>query len=276
MPLKSAPVYKSNAIISASYRLSLAEQRVIIACISQIRKNEPITDEVRYSVGAKELSEITGASVPSSFRDLKGVANRLFDRYVMISDGPNGAGKLPEVLKTRWVQSIVLIQKEARVEIRFGKEILPYLNELSKQFTRYTLQNVAQLKSSYGFRLYELLKQWDNIGEKEISIEELKKAYQVEGKYKAIKDFKKYVLEPAVSDINAHSDLSVVWAQRKTGRKVTHLKFKFKTKEKRKTTKQCGLESWKSHIERHARVGESWEEASARLKRKRESDLVES
>lgn len=266
MSLKNAPVYKSNAIISASYRLSLAEQRVIIACISQIRKSESVTDEIRYSVGAKELSEVTGSSIPSSFRDLKSVANRLFDRYVMIADGPNGTGKLPEVLKTRWVQSIVFIKKEARVELRFGKEILPYLNELSKQFTKYTLQNVAQLNSSYGFRLYELLKQWDGVGEKEVSIEALKEAYQIDGKYKAIKDFKKYVLEPAVTDVNTHSDLNVTWEQRKTGRRVTHLKFKFKAK-KEKAVNKKSLGSWKSHIEKHARPGETYESANARLKK---------
>lgn len=39
-------VYKSNALIEASYRLSVAEQRIMLACISQVRRDEPITDEV--------------------------------------------------------------------------------------------------------------------------------------------------------------------------------------------------------------------------------------
>lgn len=268
--LKNLPVYKSNAIVSASFRLSLSEQRVIVACISQIRKDEKITDDVRYSLGAGELSELTGASIPSSFRDLKAVTDRLFDRYVVISEKPNGGGKLQDPIKTRWIQSIVFVKKEARIELRFGKEVLPYLNELSRQFTKYTLKNVAQLSSSYGFRLYEFLRKWDGVGKKEVSVEELKTAYQVEGKYGAIKDFKKYVLEPAVSDVNTHSDLQVSWTQRKTGRKVTHLEFTFKQKKEKsggnKKTKQENLESWKVSVEKNARPGETYEQAGVRIK----------
>ncbi len=35
-------IYKSNQIIEASYRLSLNEQRVILACISQVNSAEKL------------------------------------------------------------------------------------------------------------------------------------------------------------------------------------------------------------------------------------------
>jgi hypothetical protein len=34
-------IVKSNHIIEASYRLSLAEQRVILSAISQVRRDQP-------------------------------------------------------------------------------------------------------------------------------------------------------------------------------------------------------------------------------------------
>jgi hypothetical protein len=49
--------------------------------------------------------------------------------------------------------------------------------------------------------------------------------------YKAIKDFKKRVIDVAVSQINEFSDLTVRYEQRKTGRNVTHFKFIFEPKE---------------------------------------------
>ena len=44
-------------------------------------------------------------------------------------------------------------------------------------------------------------------------------------------DFKKWVIDVALSQINEHSDLSASYAQRKTGRNVTHLIFTFAPKE---------------------------------------------
>lgn len=50
--LECAMVYKSNSLVEASYRLSVAEQRILLACISQVRRGETITDEIMYSVSA--------------------------------------------------------------------------------------------------------------------------------------------------------------------------------------------------------------------------------
>ncbi|WP_455233718.1 replication initiation protein, partial [Geopseudomonas aromaticivorans] len=50
-------VYKSNALVEAAYRLSVQEQRILLACISQVRRDETVTDEVLYSVGAADLAK---------------------------------------------------------------------------------------------------------------------------------------------------------------------------------------------------------------------------
>jgi hypothetical protein len=53
----------------------------------------------------------------------------------------------------------------------------------------------------------------------------------VDQDYKALCDFKKRVLDVALSQINEHSDLTASYTQRKTGRVVTHLIFTFALKE---------------------------------------------
>ena len=91
-------------------------------------------------------------------------------------------------------------------------------------------------------------------------------------------DLKKRVLDPAVKDINTHSNYQVSWEQRKTGRKVTHLTFTFAEKqpltpEKPKRTpkpkEKMILGVAVSEIEKHAEVGETHEEAAARINRKK-------
>ncbi len=267
-------VYKSNALVEAAYRLSVQEQRILLACISQVRRDESVTDEVLYSVRAADLAKLSGTAVEAAYSELKAAALRLKRREVRLTQEPNGKGKKPKVMITGWVQTIFYVEGEGRVELRFSKDMLPYLTELTRQFTKYALADVAKMDSAYGIRLYELLMQWDSQGQREIEIEQLREWLQLEGRYPSIKDFKKWVLEPAVAQINEHSPLQVAWAQRKTGRRVSHLLFTFSPKKPIKPPRQApaktaaprkrrGLSD--AEIAAKALPGESWEAARARL-----------
>ena len=224
-------VYKSNALIEAAYRLSVQEQRILLACISQVRRDEAVTDEVLYSVHAADLAKLSGMAIEGAYTELKSAALRLKRREVRLTEEPNGKGKKPKVMITGWVQTIFYIEGEGRVELRFTKDMLPYLTELTRQFTKYALTDVAKMDTAYAIRLYELLRQWDGIGKREIALEQLREWLQLEERYPSIKDFKKWVLDPAVSQINEYTPISVSWDQRKTGRKVTHLLFTFGPKQ---------------------------------------------
>jgi hypothetical protein len=135
-----------------------------------------------------------------------------------------------KVLVCGWVQSVVYMEEEGRVCLRFNKDMLPYLSELSAQFTKYRLKNVAKMDSAYAIRLYELLAQWRDIGKREMALDWLRETFQLGGKYPSVKDFKKRVLDVALTQINEHSDLTASYTQRKTGRNVTHLIFTFTRK----------------------------------------------
>ena len=63
---------------------------------------------------------------------------------------------------------------EAVVEVEFSQKLMPYLLELKQQFTTYYLANVMALKSSYSIRIFELLKQYEKIGKRSISLENLR------------------------------------------------------------------------------------------------------
>jgi len=257
-------VYKSNALIEAAYRLSVQEQRILLACISQVRRDELVTDEVMYSVTAEEIATRAGVAIESSYTQLREAALRLKRREVRLTQEPNGKDQKPSIMITGWVQTIVYREGEGRVELRFAKDMLPYLTELTKQFTKYSLADVAKMDSTYAIRLYELLMQWDSIGQREIAIDQLRAWFQLEGRYPSIKDFKKWVLEPAVEQINEHSPLTVNWCQQKTGRRVTHLVFDFS----QKSTAKPVVKSKKlpdARVAKLARPGETWEAARARL-----------
>jgi plasmid replication initiation protein len=91
------------------------------------------------------------------------------------------------------------------------------------------------MTSIYGIRLYELLMQWKSTGKREIEIEWLKELLELDTSYERMDNLKRRVIEPAIKDINTHSNFQVSWTQRKTGRKVTHLTFEFSEKKTPKT-----------------------------------------
>ena len=265
-------VVKSNHIIEASYRLSVAEQRVILSAISQVRRDKPVTDEVLYSVTATDLAQLCGTDPKTAYRDLQNAAERLQTRRVSLILEPDGItirSKRRRV--TCWVQTVDYIDQEGRIEMRFGKDILPYLTGLQREFTRYALSDVAKMTSAYGIRLYELLVQWPE-GHREVALDDLRRWLQLEDRYPSIKDLKRRVLDPAVEQINEHSPLGLTWSQRKTGRKVTHLVFDYSPKKTARPSKNADAKAKAKRsklsdddIAKQARPGETWETARARL-----------
>jgi plasmid replication initiation protein len=207
------------------------------------------------------------------------VTESLFNRYVVI-DNPYPDRPRVKRLKMRWISSIEYLADEGKLSLCFSKKMLPYLSELKGQFTRYELKHIGNMTSIYAIRLYELLMQWKTTGTRTIEVDWLKKQFVLDTSYDRMFDLKKRVIDPAIKDINTHSNYQVSWEQRKTGRKVTHLTFTFAEKQpltpekpkkvtqpKPKEKMYCGVP--KSEIDKVARTGETYEDAAARINREK-------
>ena len=217
-------VVKSNQVIEASYQLSAVEQRIVLAAISRIPKNQLITDDELYPVSVDELKQL-GVHEKTAYRDLKEGINRLYERSINLSIDDKS-------IKMRWVQEIQFLDSQSVIGIRFSKPILPFISNLSREFTKYALSDIAGINSGYGIRIYELLVQYRQIGKREISVESLRTMLELGKKYPLFADFKKRVIDTAIAQINEYSPLKVTYEQKKTGRKVTHIIFSFKEKSK--------------------------------------------
>lgn len=217
-------VYKSNKVIKAGYKLSLNEQRLILCCIAKVNSSKPLLATERFEVTAKELSQRFEISEDKSYQTLKEIAAQLFERYVII-DNPDPTDPLLKYTKTRWISAINYYPDMGKVSLRFAQDMLPYLSELTGNFTFYHLHQIGGMSSVYAIRLYELLMQWKKTGKREIEIDWLKKQFELDESYERMFDLKKRVIDPAVKDINTHSNYNVMWEQRKTGRRVTHFTF---------------------------------------------------
>ena len=273
MSNKNMTVCKSNKVVEAGYKLSLNEQRVVLACISQVDSTRDLLATDEFELSATDFAQLFSVSENNAYHALIDVTDTLFNRYIVIDDPYPDRPKVKR-LKMRWISSIKYLSDDGKIIVMFAQEILPFLSELKNTFTKYKLEYIGKMTCVYAIRLYELLVQWQNTGKREVEIKWLKKQFRlVDDSYERMSNFKARVLDPAVADINKHSNFQVAWTQRKTGRRVTHLTFIFSEKQavkaekaKRESKKTIhGLT--KSEVAKQARPGESWEDAATRIQK---------
>ena len=229
MKNKNLIVCKSNNVIEAGYRLGLNEQRVILACMSRVNSMNELLESDEFELSAQDFALMYNISQNRAYGELKEVSKSLYHRSLTIFNPDPSRPKI-EKIETRWISSIAYLPDDGKVILRFSKDILPFLGELKGQFTRYKLEHIGKMTSIYAIRLYELLAQWKNIGKREVELNWLKQQLQLDSSYERMNNLKARVIEPAVKDINAHSNFDVTWTQRKSGKKISHLVFEFKEK----------------------------------------------
>ena len=244
--------------------LTLAEQRVLLACIAQIDSKAVLTENYRFEITASGVADLAGLeNLTNAYRDLKKAAEKLYERSVVIDDPDPDSPQITQ-RKTRWISSIDYVPGEGKLVLSFSVGIIPYLSQLSREFTKYKLKHVARFESVYSIRLYELLVQWSSAGEREIEVEWLKRQFQVAEKYDRVVDLKKRVIDPAVDEINQHSNFWVKYGQRKSGRTITHFQFQFGVKGEAQPA-SGKKQITEDEINRQARPGETRAAVIARL-----------
>lgn len=115
------------------------------------------------------------------------------------------------------------------IKFEVNKKLKPFVLELKNNFSFYFLKNVSNLSSSSSYRLYELLKQWqdgkNNRGWFSVELEELKSVLGVENKYKLYGHFKERVLNKNQKELLEKTDIRFTFEEKKRGRRVERIVF---------------------------------------------------
>lgn len=214
-------VVKANQLITKSrYSLSAQQQKILLYLISRIKPDDDTNTVYDFSI--KDFAKVCGYDVSSGYY------------YPLIKDDIKklrDASSWIEIEKDRevlfsWLNTVELNKNSGEIRISFHSTVAPYLFQLREKYTQYNLYQVLSLSHKYSIRLFEFLLSMRYKEIFEIDVETLKKHIDAE-KYEKISHFKDRILIPAIDEINDYTELNIEYAFKKTGKKITHIVFKY-------------------------------------------------
>ncbi|MCY6354833.1 replication initiation protein [Clostridium sp. ZS2-4] len=209
-------IYQSNKLIEASYTLTVLEQKLLRILASMIKKDDEDFKEYEFKI--KDLMKILNTTNKRFYRDIDNLTDLLMQRIIKIKDGNTN-----KFTKYHWVD--VAKYNNGILKLKINPDLKPFYLSLD-WYTKYQLKNVLQFKSAYSFRVYELLKQYQKLKERNITIDDLRTILDIsKNQYTKYANLKQKVIKVAVNEINEKTDLNVQFEEIKESRKIVALKF---------------------------------------------------
>ncbi|MEK1833424.1 replication initiation protein [Priestia megaterium] len=146
--------------------MSLQEQRILLIMASKVQPNDETLKTYRFR--AKDFIEIVGNKKGTGFYSyLKEIVNGLQTKILTIKE--KGRQR-----NYNWVITSIYEENEGYITLQFHPSLKYLFLELKEKFTSYQLENVVRLNSVYSIRIYELLKQYERLRKRELTLEELR------------------------------------------------------------------------------------------------------
>ena len=205
--------------------MTLQELRFFSIYLSRINPKDEKTRSVRFSLddfqNIMELGRLNMAH-------LRRVIDGLLQRIVGTPD-ENGTGEIRFQLFKVCRISEDQNSREWYIEIDAHDLALPFMFDFKGHYFRYELWNALRLKSKNQLRMYEILKQYETIGSRVISVKELREQLGIaKDEYLRFGDFKHRVLDSCQHALAEYTDISYKYepyGKKGPGGKILQLKF---------------------------------------------------
>ena len=226
-------VVQANPLIEARKHMNLSEMRLFLLGLQGIKPNistDGNIHDVEFHdiwVSPSQLERLFSGNT-ASITNLKRHIQKAFQGFIEISE-ENGGFSLYHIY-----QRMKYFPQQGLL-IKFDDEMKPYiLDILNQSYTRYALKHVFPLSSEYGWRIMELLLEYQGYLKRgksyiyrKFTLSEIRFLLNVpEGKYEdRMNNFRKYVLDNPIEEINEKTVYHVWYDVCKTGRKVSGFTF---------------------------------------------------
>ena len=221
-------VTKSNALARANYRFDIVEKRIMEALVSKLDSrvlNERGLQDVE--IRAVEYAKTFDVPVNIAYRDLAKATARLVRTVITVREEKGNH-------EYNLMSDAYYKESEGAISCCFSPKIAPHLIGLRKQFASYPLAQAVDFKSSYTWRLFEIMVSWAQdkkqtggilTGWFTLSVEDLRQQLGMPDTYQwvHISD----TLDKATKELQEKARIHTKIERIKTSRKITHLRFEF-------------------------------------------------
>ena len=222
-------IRQANKLVEACKQFDILEGRLFclgaMELYPQLVEGKGDTEFTEVKIETEDIQKLFGGH-PEYYRRLRAAARKLQGRLVDVrdSDDENIGWKSLNIFRR-----MEFDKKKGGLIIRFSDDMKPYLLELvDKSYTRVAGKVIFALSSPYAIRIIELMLEWQNFPDvrrthkitRSFTIKELRALLVIGSKYKAIRDFTRYIVKAAADDINASTEYRMEFDTQKTGRKT--------------------------------------------------------
>lgn len=206
----NALIYKRNELNELrANNFTLQELRFFSIYLAKINSNDINTRLVRFPLqDFQEIMEYPKIDIPR----LKETSKNIRKKFVSI---PLESGGFAEI--TLFDTFVVDKDKDGKwfVEIGASNAALPFMFNFKDRYFKYELWNALRLTAPSHVRIYELLKQYEGIGKREIRVDDLQE--MVGTSYSRWERFKKNVLDSSQQALKETTDIAFTYERGKTG-----------------------------------------------------------
>jgi len=227
--LSTNSVSKSNALARSYYRFNLVEKRVMETLISQLNPVSKDTFQLqKLELKAIDYAKTFGISNKHAYEQIESAVSGLMGRVfsVPIKDGRE---------EFTLMSNAQYLSGDGKITCSFNLYITNHLVGLRQQFTKYPLKLAANFKSSYTWRIYELIVSWakdtkltDGLlaGWCTVEMNDFRSMLGIPKSYQWC-HVQAQVLDIAISELKESLKIAIQIEKIKTGKKITHIKFIF-------------------------------------------------
>ena len=202
---------------SDKYRVARIDKQLVLSFLPR-QQAATIASEQRLASAMQRLREKSG-----------------FELTIPNEDGGTSIVGIQPITRTE------TNEHKSYVEIALSSEIMPYITELKKNFTQYSLKDIGNLGSRDAISIYKILMEKYNQAKRVtdtyrantlknpiIAVSFLRRITESKSKYRNFADFNRYIISKAVKDINQHTSFTITYDKIKSGRYVTQVQFHIK------------------------------------------------
>ena len=212
---ETAVVSKRNVLNEIrSNNMTLQELRLFSIYLSKINPMDVSTRVVRFRLN--DFQKIMGIGNDMNITHFRAAIRRILQQVVEVPN-ENGSGyRAFQLFKE------AVVEKDEKdgwyVEFDAHDKALPLMFDFKSKYFKYELWNALRLKSPNQVRMYEILKQYEKVGKRELPVDTLRELLGISSKeYDRWDNFKRKVLDSCQQALKETTDICYTYERGRSG-----------------------------------------------------------